>query len=204
MGRKLIRSDFSTQRLYNTIGYSYKRLVERHGGQFVKTENIRMQIDKIVKMLIETNRYGLFINGQVGNGKSTLTKVISQIINQFVTNHYFFQGDIFNLDYCAIVNAREMIRIYSRMPDKFEEMMRRSWLIVDDLCEEPKEIDVYGTKCNPFMELFDYRYEHRLPTILVSNLTYAEVKEHYADPRFDDRMTQMCNRITFRDNSFRR
>jgi DNA replication protein DnaC len=202
MGRK-IRSEFSTERLYNMMGHTYKRMVEKQGVVFVKTENIRAQILKIAKMLTETKRYGLFITGSVGNGKSTLVKVISQIINYLVVNRYFFVGDVNDLDYCAIVNAREMVRIYSRMPDKFDDMMRRSWLIVDDLCEEPKEIDVYGTKCNPFLELLDYRYEHHLPTILVSNLNYAETKQHYDDPRLDDRMKQMFNRITFKDKSFR-
>lgn len=203
MGQQMIRSDFSVERLYNMIGYTYKREVERKGCSFQKTELIREQIMKITKAIVGGQRCGLFMAGQVGNGKTTICKVLSQIINHLVTNGYFGYGDKHPLDYCSALNAMEMVRIYMYLPGEFEDIKHRSWLIIDDLCNEPKEVTVYGTVCYPFLELLFYRYEHQLPTILVSNFNYSDVKNYYSDARAADRLEQMFYKITFRNKSFR-
>ncbi len=205
MTRKTIRP-ISQEQLYNKLGWLYKAEVERKMCDFVKTENLRTQIANIARLMFNSRRWGLLIRGSFGNGKTTMANTIKYAVNQLTNEHYFSEGEIFDWEWMQSVNAREMVNLYIADKDngRFTDMKRRLWLIVDDIGLDPAEIMVYGTKFYPFLELIDYRYERRLPTVLVSNLKRDELMRHYADERLNDRFNEMFNATTFRDNTFRR
>lgn len=48
--------------------------------------------------------------------------------------------------------------------------MDKEILAIDDLGTEPREIIEYGNVLSPIIDLISYRYEHQLPTIIISNL----------------------------------
>lgn len=196
---------FTEEQFYNKLGWQYKSDVERKNCIFVKTENIRTQISNISRLMYNNKHWGLLIIGPFGNGKTTAVGAIKHTINQLIGERYFAEGEIFPWEWMESVNAREMINLYLRDKDnnKFTDLKERLWLIIDDIGLDPAEIMVYGTKFYPFLELIDYRYEHRLPTILVSNLKRTELLKHYADERFNDRFNEMFNTTIFKDNSFR-
>ena len=202
MTKKTIK-DISQEQFYNILGWQYKAEVERKKCQFVKTENLRTQLWDIARLMFNNAKWGLCIRGPFGNGKTTAAKAIRNTINRLVNERYFAMGEIFPWEWMDVVNAREMINIYLKDSGKFSELKGIQWLAIDDLGLDPAEIVVYGTRFYPFLELIDYRYERRLPTILVSNLKKDELLRHYADERFGDRFNEMFNSTTFRDKSFR-
>ena len=194
--------DLSEEQLYNRLGWKYKAEVERKKGEFVKTDNLRTQLSNISRLLMDGRRWGLFIRGVVGNGKTTAVNALMHTINS-LTKEEYFRGEVFDWDWMKVLNARDMINIFVNDNERFQNMKRNTWLVIDDLGQDPVQVMVYGTFFYPFLELIDYRYEHRLPTVIVSNLKEKELKERYNDPRFSDRFNEMFNATTFRDKSFR-
>ena len=188
------------------IGIEYLRDVKHRGMDFDNTENLRRQARGIAKFLVEEKeKFGLLICGNVGNGKSTMARSILKVVNGMVDEGLLTTGERFPWDYMAMVDAREMVRIYIRDYDEeFRLLKSRKYLIIDDLGTDQKEVVLYGTVFNPFMELLDYRYEKLLPTIVVSNLNAHGISEKYGDPRLPDRMREMFRILVFGDGSFRR
>ncbi len=159
----------------------------------------------IVRLIMNNQRWGLFIRGVVGNGKTTAVNALKNTINGLIDEHYFKTSEVFDWDWMRVVNARQMINLYitNREEKRFDAIRDSRWLVIDDVALDPAEIMLYGTKFYPFLELMDYRYERRLPTVIVSNLKESELKEKYNDERFGDRFDEMFNATTFRDHSFR-
>ena len=187
------------------IGIEYLKDVRRRGREFRNTEYLKRQAAEVARFLTEEHdKYGLFICGRVGNGKSTIVRAIHKIVNDMASEGAFSKGEIFPWDYMALVDAREMVRTFIRDYDEeFRLLKSRRYLIIDDLGTDQKDVSLYGTIFNPFMELLDYRYEKVLPTIIVSNLTAKNIVEKYGDPRLSDRMNEMFEVLPFEDNSFR-
>lgn len=194
--------------LRTRIGYKYLEAVRNRGNRFANTDNLKQQADVIAGLLTEEHdKYGIFINGYVGAGKSTMAKAIQMVVNEMVDNGEIPHTEIREEHYMAIVNARDMVKSYIRChngdEEEFRVMKSRKWLVIDDLGTDQKDVVLYGTVFNPFLELLDYRYEHLRPTIIVSNLTTDELRDKYEDPRLIDRMREMFSVVSFKDSSFR-
>ena len=152
------------------------------------------------------------IYGQIGNGKTTFSKTLTSVINALVEEHAFSEGDINQWDYMVRVNAMDLIEAFLDNKDLYKSYRSQSWLLIDDVGTEPPFVNMYGTVFRPMTELLFYRYEHRLPTVFVTNYRLEGdgtergkgLFDIYTDPRFKDRFKQMFNVVLFRDNSFRR
>lgn len=194
--------------LLKRLGYKYLDDVRRRGNQFVPSENLRRQARQLANLLVdEHNRYGILMNGYVGAGKSTMARAIKGVVNDMVNENVFKHNEIMDFHYMAMINARDMVKAYIRSynsdGEEFRLMKSRKWLIIDDLGTDQKDVSLYGTVFNPFLELLDYRYEYLRPTIIVTNLTASELSRKYDDPRLTDRMREMFSIVTFDDKSFR-
>ena len=200
------RLPIATDELLKRIGIEYLRDVRRRGMEFTNTEMLKRQAHEIAEFLVEeTDKFGLLICGKVGNGKSTMARAIRKVVNDMVDDGRITTGERFTWDYLAMVDAREMVRTYIRdYEEEFRLLKSRRYLIIDDLGTDQTDVMLFGTKFNPFMELLDYRYEHLLPTIIVTNLSASGISEKYGDPRLPDRMREMFKIIVFEDNSFRK
>lgn len=205
MTKRMIRP-LTEEQLFNRLGWQYKADVEKKGCEFVKTENLRSQLRSIARLMYGNRRWGLLIRGPFGNGKTTAVEAIKHVINRMTSDHFFGEGDIYEWEWMRNVSAREMVSMFIHDRDEggFTDIKRRRWLAIDDVGNDPAEITVYGTKFYPFLELIDYRYEHRLPTVISTNLKKEEIIRHYEDGRLADRINEMFNAITFRDKSFRK
>lgn len=209
---KMTRVGVTAETLYNKIGWTYKKLVESEGREFKKTDNLRCQIRKVVeKMTSDDLRWCLLINGQIGNGKSTLSKAILSVFNDMIDKRVFNSGDIMDWHYMSRVSAMGLVEAFLDDRDKYKEYRSQNWLIVDDVGSEAPYVNLYGTVFRPMSDLLFYRYENRLPTIFVSNFRLEGDGTHenkglfdiYDDPRFRDRFKQMFNVVLFKDKSFR-
>ena len=195
--------------LLKRIGYRYLDDVRRRGNSFRPSDSLKRQARQLAHLLTEEHdKYGILINGYVGAGKSTMARAIQGVVNDLVSENAFRHNEIMDFHYMQMVNARDMVKSYIRSyngdGEEFRMMKSRKWLIIDDLGTDQKDVSLYGTVFNPFLELLDYRYEHLRPTIIVTNLTASELSDKYGDPRLTDRMREMFRIVTFEDKSFRR
>ncbi len=101
-----------------------------------------------------------------------------------------------------IVDAREVNEL-ARDTDAFLRLKRERYLAIDDVGREEKQINHFGSVFKPIMELFEYRYDNQLPTIITTNLSPLKLHKQY-DERIADRMQEMFSVVVFEDKSFRK
>ena len=75
-------------------------------------------------------------------------------------------------------------------------------LAIDDLGTEPAEVLDYGNVLNPAIDLLSARYTDQLFTVVTTNLTPKQIREHYGD-RIADRFNEMFERIVFYNSTYR-
>ena len=186
----------------NLLYSFYKREVEKRMREFVFTNELRGAISQVGNFLtVETNFYGLFMPGSIGNGKTTMLKAIRDLLVYLVEADKisYCEGD----KYPHFVKARDMANMIVEGRNEFRVIKNTKFLLIDDLGAEPTEIVTYGMPYKPFDELLDYRYEQMLPTIISSNLTATDIGQKYDDPRIVDRMREMFKILSFEEESFR-
>ena len=87
-------------------------------------------------------------------------------------------------------------------PD-FVKAMRASFLIVDDLGAEPPNIKVFGSNKYPLVDLITERYDNMNATIFTTNLTPENLSRYYGE-RVADRLNEVCERIIYQGDSYRK
>lgn len=101
------------------------------------------------------------------------------------------------------LSAQEIADATERDGHQYLESIRdEPLLFIDDMGVEPTEVNNFGTRILPLVELILYRYEHRLPVVVTSNLSDVGISEKYG-PRIMDRLNEMCDKIAFKGVSFR-
>ena len=60
----------------------------------------------------------------------------------------------------------------------------------------------YGNVYTPVIDLLTKRYEEQLFTIITTNLTPQQIREHY-DDRIADRLNEMVEKIVFKNGTYR-
>jgi DNA replication protein DnaC len=75
-------------------------------------------------------------------------------------------------------------------------------LAIDDLGEEAKEVMSYGNVITPLVDIIESRYDSRKMTFFTTNLDANGIKEKYG-ARVADRLKQMCNIVSFTNDSYR-
>ena len=73
---------------------------------------------------------------------------------------------------------------------------------IDDLGTEPSEVMDYDNVYTPVIDLLTKRYEEQLFTIITTNLTPQQIREHY-DDRIADRLNEMVEKIVFKNGTYR-
>ena len=74
-----------------------------------------------------------------------------------------------------------------------------SCLIIDDLGTEPVEVNNYGTRVTPLLDLLYTRYDAMKPTIITTNFGKNQIVETYGTRLFD-RLCEMSCRINYGGN----
>lgn len=60
----------------------------------------------------------------------------------------------------------------------------------------------YGNVYTPVIDLLTKRYEEQLFTIITTNLTPQQIREHY-DDRIADRLNEIVEKIVFKNGTYR-
>lgn len=212
-GRKIgvprFRFPTSTEEAYQLIGAFYNAEVERRGR---KCEFGNFTLDKIwqvAQILTSTNpRFGLIFTGQVGNGKTTLLHAINSAARYLVDRgmiHPSEYGYQYNADFgMDFFNAKQLAQIAKSDWKRFEGIMAKPMLAVDELGEEPTTVLEYGNALNPIIDLIEQRYNLQRFTVITTNLDPKEISEKYG-ARIADRFREMLSVVIFGDEkSFRR
>nr|DAU38276.1 MAG TPA: replicative helicase [Caudoviricetes sp.] len=196
-----LRLPLSDKDVKNLIYGFYKREVEVRKRAFRFTAELRNNISRIGDFLTtEDNYYGLFMPGTVGNGKTTMMRAIKDLFVYLIDKEKitYCEGD----KYPTFITARELAEI-SRDKNSFRIVKNTKYLFIDDLGAEPVEISNYGNFVYPYIDVLEYRYDRLLPTFISSNFNASDLCNKYESERVKDRMKEMFQIISFKEESFR-
>ncbi len=135
--------------------------------------------------------------GVPGNGKTTLMRAISNLINLFELKDDYSQAL-----FVRTLDAREIVRLSRDAFDQYRKTSQMPMLAIDDLGLEPAEVLDYGNVLNPVIDLLSTRYNDQLFTLVTTNLTGKQIREKYGD-RIADRFNEMMDVIIFKTSSYR-
>lgn len=173
--------------------------VEGRCNTFVLDVPTKQHIALTARWLVDNNaKPSLFLCGHCGNGKTTLILAIKSLIHWMCSDE--------SLDkqrYLHIVNARLVTQLAKDKSVAYHKLFDTQLLAIDDLSTEPVEVLEFGNVINPTIDLLMHRYEYRMPTILTSNMSPAEVETNYGQ-RLSDRFREMMTTIPFDNPSYRK
>ena len=183
----------------------YKGIAEERNSIFENDDSVNISIKRIGEWIENPHApVGLLLAGTPGNGKTTSLKALKLLI---ALSGY---QDPVNYDTYGrperaclhVVNACDLAKLYTDNEQRFNFLKKTGILAIDDLGLEVTEISKYGNLITPFLDMFYYRYENNLMTILTTNLTIRQLNERYG-LRFADRLNEMMYRVSFPIISFR-
>lgn len=174
--------------------------ISMRGRILVQSKELEHQLTTIAGQLTEPgHRFGLLFYGGCGNGKTTMTRAIQQMIN-------VFNDRVFDYDErvgMRILSAKEIVTMRVENPKRWQEFCCQAQLLaIDDLGMEPTEVQEYGNIITPMVDLLSYRYDRRLFTVITTNMTPTDITSKYGG-RIADRLREMLQGLYFENPSFR-
>lgn len=139
---------------------------------------------------------GLYIYSETkGSGKTRLSVTIA---NELIDN-----GESVLVVKATNV-SKEVRKTYNKDSgvgelEIIKEFQQSPVLIIDDIAVE-KPTDFIGEL---LYSIFDYRVEHKLPTIVTSNKTIEEMSDMYSDGRVSSRLKKLCIEVYMPEESMR-
>lgn len=79
---------------------------------------------------------------------------------------------------------------------RYDYATRCPFLIIDDLGTEPVEVNNYGTRVTPLLDLLYTRYDAMKPTIITTNFGEKQLIKYY-EARLYDRLREMCEMLYY-------
>ena len=162
------------------------------GSTFIVDENNKAIINQLYHYLRGSveftgdHRKGILLIGNIGNGKTILMESFIEVFNKtsskIITNIHFNDIERYKAD--------NRIGYLDKRP-----------LYIDDIAIKQEQVNIYGTKVNPFEDLIDQRYRNRGLTFGTSNYSLKDFKY---TPRIKDRLTEMFNIINLPGESRRK
>ena len=149
----------------------------------------------IIGSWLTTDGYksGILLQGAMGNGKTTMLRTLRKLISCLNLSDLVLSG----------ASSERNLNLWVVDRDLFQRYKEATFLAVDDLGVENDVVRQYGNSYSPFGELFSYRYENRLPTIITTNLLTRQIENIYGT-RIAERIMEMTKKIVFSDNNYRR
>lgn len=163
----------------------YQLEVEHRDRDFIDDENTKDKITRVARWLYCSQQRGLVLMGGMGNGKSTMLRIIDRLFKNTST-----LGDAQEVfDYFK--NSRGGMRYWDE-----------PLLLIDDLGVEPERCLDYGEVNYPITRLLLHRYNRQLTTIIATNLWFDDIQARYGD-RVVDRLNETYSVITYGNESYR-
>lgn len=177
----------------NALWAAFRAEVAGSGRRALRDGDILKHVsDLAMWMMAPQGRPGVILQGGLGTGKTMLARGLCNLIHH-LTSYSSSASDTIEPTF---VSAKKVCEQYLRYPDDYERLRTARVLIIDDLGEEPKEVLQYGMAYTPVLDLLEERYERRRCTIVTTNLSAAEVENHYGQ-RMRDRFREMFECIFF-------
>lgn len=217
MAKARFNIGLSAQEVEAVMMQAHQCLVEERGGVLKDEAITRNNIQSVSRWL--TNKEGkpfLLIQGNVGNGKTTMAKCIASTVSiiryhateimrrdrwKMTTDELHTYLPLSELPDVEIMTARKIVSLAGK-EEEFRRIERCRLLIIDDLGVEPTTAKIYGTEITPLVDILYSRYDALLPTIITTNLNDAEIKELYKE-RISDRLEEICDKLIYYASSYR-
>lgn len=185
-----------TEDLEGVLTAAYKAQVQSRRIAYRDSEFIQPCIKQVSEWLTNENaKMGMFFTGSCGTGKSTMIKAIELVISWFYKGRYLAPT-------LTTIKATELAALALNKREMFEELTHRTIIAIDDLGQEPAEINNYGNVIKPCIDFLSARYDNQLMTIISSNLIPKDIRDYY-DDRLADRFKEMMEVVYFGRDSFR-
>ncbi len=160
----------------------------------------------------ENKLKGLFVFGNTGTGKTFNFKIYEMIYTKLspeVGGRKFSPLSYINNDTFMVAHVDEIKKgAKSLGEDYIKRLSSVRNLVIDEFGGgENEEINDYGTKSNPIIEVINARYRSMRDNLLIthftSNLTKEEIYKKYGE-RIYDRLREMCIWLPFEGESKRK
>lgn len=132
---------------------------------------------------------GIFMNGDLGCGKTTMLRAFCEMINDF--NLKIITG-IHSKKLASELNAEKRIEDYEKIP-----------LFVDDIGKEPKDVNNFGTIIKPIPDVFALRAEYGSWTFGTGNYSLKTYGEFYGET-IKERFIELFNIMKIKGGSQRK
>ncbi len=184
---------------YTFDSYRQLALSQEQARAALVCEAYSQQGKLILKSGIE--KYGMFLTGNVGTGKSGLAAAVANVAMQAgIPVLYRTVPDL--LDYIRSTFNPASTEQYG---DVFDRVKRADLLVLDDLGTESPTAWV----TEKLYQIVDFRYRHTMRLIVTSNYTLPELIEHFERAgdamgrRIVDRIMEMCAVVNVSGNNLR-
>ena len=166
---------------------------------FCTNEYMETQLHEMAHWLTSpSSHFGIMLCGGCGNGKSTMLKAFQLLLNSL----HIPKPDNDGTYGIQIVDAKYIAYLCKNNYEAYRKLISVNMLGIDDLGTEPSEVMDYGNVYTPVIDLLTKRYEEQFFTIITTNLTPQQIREHYGD-RIADRLNEMVKKIVFNNTTYR-
>lgn len=193
------RLPMSAGQAYDCLLAATKAEVEFRCRSFCENDDVKAQLSKMANWLTsDSSKFGVLLCGECGNGNSTLLKAFQQLLNFLSIPNPNSQGNYG----IQITDAKYVAHIGRTDYKAFVQLSQKDMLGIDDLGTELQEVMDFGNVVTPVIDLLTRRYDEQLFTIITTNLTPKQIREHYGD-RIADRLNEMVEKIVFTNGTYR-
>lgn len=199
------------QRACDYLLAAYRAEVSLRHCAFIDDAATRLNVRNVADALCRLGapKFCIILCGDCGNGKTTMMSAI-RTATSFLANEGFFNyktpyGDVRAVDTAfRTIDAAELC-MRSKLDDQtdFNAYADAPLLILEDVGQEPREVQAFGNLLYPVCMVLERRYTRCLPTFITTNLSPEQLGTHYGK-RIRDRLREMSFIIPFDNPSYRR
>ena len=131
---------------------------------------------------------GIFLAGSIGSGKTIIMNAFCTIIEAY-TDRVFYR-----------THAKRLPSLIGSHEDGYFD---KRPMFIDDIGREPKEVNNYGTKELPTVDLMSIRYDYGSLTFATTNFNDDVLKQFYGEA-IVDRFHEMFNYLIMKGPSKRK
>ena len=199
--KEIFRIPLTANELTELLTNAYRVEVEIHGRKFIDDGQVPVNAAKLAAVLTDTNgtRFGIFMCGLFGNGKTTMLMALCDVIN-FLADKNILPSKSGIL----VINARDVEKYYkSKHFGDYRDLCERDLLAIEDFGKEATEVLDFGNVLSPVVDLLERRYEGRRFTVITTNIEPDKIRAKYG-ARIADRFNEWFVKIIFKGDTYRR
>lgn len=207
----LFRIEDDPQNILDLLTKHYAELVLYRGGIAELDEETNSNLVQVANALAEPEHPGIWMCGDVGNGKTTMLQAISRTIYHYRCTRDYSHLEWYERPITKFVSAKEIWEIclkkaqsgyYSARDADWQYMEQVPILFIDDVGREASVANSYQNPYTPVADLIWSRYHFNKTIMVSSNLLPGEVLDKY-DKLVADRCKEQFHIVKFTANSYR-